>query len=397
MTLIRRLRSCRKFIALACVLGGALVSVGSAAQSRATPVQVDTVQHQPLVQTVDVFGRLVSRRSGVVAAQVSGAVVAVQAAIGDSIAIGDVIAEINIDELLALREVRDSELKGAETLVLTREAEADLAGQNAARIARLFESKTVTRAVFDDARQAQVIADARLAEAQSAVRSALANLRLSEVNLGKSRVLAPYSGIVIRRLTEIGSFVRAGDGIVEMVGSDGLEIEADVPVDRIAALQPGVLVNVLLADSQTGNDADNSALAATVRAVLPVENPRTRARAVRLGAELDGIASGRFAVGQTVLVQVPQGPVRDVLAVHKDAVVRRAAGAIVYVLEDEQANPRSVVLGNAIGQHFEVLAGIAAGDQVVIRGNERLRPGAAVRISQPGKPANGAPKRNGSQ
>ena len=82
---------------------------------------------------------------------------------------------------------------------------------------------------------------------------------------------------------------------------------------------------------------------------------------------------------------MPLGPAREVLSVHKDAVTRRGEQSLVFVVEKEIAKMRPVQLGEAIGERFEVLGGLRAGDAVVVRGNERLQPNAKVRVG------NGAP------
>ena len=355
-------------IALTCLISSSLCWTSSNvyAQDRATRVTVDVVATAPLVQTVDVLGRLVSRQGGVVAAQVAGPVVALPVQVGDAVEKGDLIAEININELLARQALWQSEVQRAEALVTTRKAESKLARQTLKRLEKLNSTRAVDRASYDDARQQQVIASARLGEAQSATESAQANLRLAEVFLENRRVLAPYTGIISNRITEVGSYVSIGDGVVEMLGNGSLEIEADVPVDRLAGLAPAAEVEVLINDKP---------VVAHVRAIIPVENPRTRARAVRFTAPLD--ATG-YAVGQTVVVRVPLGAPRNIMAVHKDAIIRRGSNAIVYVVVDNVANPKTVELGDAVGAKFEVLSGLTDGDSVVIRGNERLRPGTSV-------------------
>ena len=79
-------------------------------------------------------------------------------------------------------------------------------------------------------------------------------------------------------------------------------------------------------------------------------------------------------------VKVPIGAPRDVLTVHKDAVIKRGPQSIVYVVEDGSANLRPVRLGEAVGSRLEVLEGLQDGDLVVVRGNERLRPGDKVSV-----------------
>jgi len=66
----------------------------------------------------------------------------------------------------------------------------------------------------------------------------------------------------------------------------------------------------------------------------------------------------------------------------KDAILQRSGDALVFVVTDGTAEARRVVIGEAVGPRFEVLQGLAAGDLVVVRGNERLRNGAPVKIEE---------------
>jgi len=95
-----------------------------------------------------------------------------------------------------------------------------------------------------------------------------------------------------------------------------------------------------------------------------------------------------IAVNESVTVAVPIGASRTVVSVHKDAIVHRGQNTIVFVVVGAKAVkppmvmgkavPRPVKLGDAVGGRFVVLGGIKPGDIVVVRGNERLRPGQAV-------------------
>ena len=121
---------------------------------------------------------------------------------------------------------------------------------------------------------------------------------------------------------------------------------------------------------------------AIVRAVIPDENPRTRTRRVRFVSEFEG--DGRStAANQTVTVHVPAGETRNVLTVHKDAVLNRGGAQLVVLNEGGKATFTPVRLGEAIGQRFVVQSGLKEGDEVVIRGNERLQPGEAIKRGNP--------------
>jgi multidrug efflux pump subunit AcrA (membrane-fusion protein) len=91
------------------------------------------------------------------------------------------------------------------------------------------------------------------------------------------------------------------------------------------------------------------------------------------------IQERNLATNQSVVLAIPAGQAREVVSVHKDAVINRKGKNIVFIVEDGAANIRPVKLGEAIGPRFVVLGGLKAGDTIVVRGNERLRPGQKVK------------------
>ena len=206
--------------------------------------------------------------------------------------------------------------------------------------------------------------------------TAQANLRVTEIDLQHAQVRAPYTGVVLQRILEEGAYAKTGDAMLRMMSDTDMEIEADVPFDRLRGLTPGLTVQVTLDDGKN--------YAATVRAVVPEEDRRTRTRAVRFSS--DFIDTNNLADGQNATVEIPVGEPRTITSVHKDAVNRRGDKTLVYVVENDIAKLRPVQLGPALGARFEVLKGLQAGEVVVVRGNERLRPDDKVRIGDAGKP-----------
>jgi hypothetical protein len=88
-------------------------------------------------------------------------------------------------------------------------------------------------------------------------------------------------------------------------------------------------------------------------------------------------------VGQTVKVAVPTSDSREVLTIPRDALVLRSEGQSVFVIDGKnQARKVSVKTGTGAGGEIEVLGDLAAGDRVVVRGNERLQPGQTVEIQE---------------
>ncbi|MHA1599911.1 MAG: efflux RND transporter periplasmic adaptor subunit [Alphaproteobacteria bacterium] len=352
-------------------LAPAALSGPAAAQDEAMLVRVDTVRWVALSQTVPVIGRLVARQAGLVAARVSAPVKSFHIEVGDRVDAGEAIAALDADILTARRDLVTGRLGEVQAKLSVMKAQLKLARQEYKRFEGLQKSAAFNQARFDDARQKVVIAQAEVREAESAIASAQADLQLAEINLRDTEVRAPYAGTIVERLVEAGAYVQLGAPLVRMVGDRSLEIEADVPFQNLTGLAIGTKVNLTLDDATRHS--------AVVRAILPTENPLTRTRAVRLVPEF-GEISRPLASEQSVTLEIPLGARRQILTVHKDAVIRRRGQNVVFIVAGEETQARPVDLGAAVGTRLEVRSGLIEGDRVVVRGNERLRPGDKVRI-----------------
>ena len=106
-----------------------------------TPVGVDTVIEEDLAQTMPVIGRLVAQRAGVVASRINGPVGTFNAEVGDRVEVGDVIATLVDNALIAHRDLWQAELLEAESGVGTREAEIVLRRQELKRLEDLEKER----------------------------------------------------------------------------------------------------------------------------------------------------------------------------------------------------------------------------------------------------------------
>jgi multidrug efflux pump subunit AcrA (membrane-fusion protein) len=390
----------RHFIFLMAMYAAAIaVTPQTRAQDDATLVQVDPVVREPLTQKFTVIGRLVARQHGEVAARIPGPVAEMRVQIGDRVVKGDIIAVIDRLRPTLRRDIAAAEVAASNAGLATAEArhamaragvgqaEARLtqARQELARIEKLRNSTAFSPARFDDQQQLVAAATSEVDFARATVREALslieqsraailrarATLKIADDDLRHTEVRAPFDGVVTLRHTEVGAFVETGSRVITLINDRDIEIEADVPFERLNGLTPGVEIAFRLDDGVPR--------IATVRAIGVEENSRTRTRPVRFMPLFDS-DHDNLADGQSVTIDLPIGPPRDVVSVHKDAIVRNVTGAAVYVVVDGIAEHRLVSLGEAIGTRFEVLDGVTPGEVVVVRGNERLMPGQAVRF-----------------
>ena len=334
-----------------------------------TRVEIDAVISQSIKQTVPVIGRFVVRQAGVVSAIINGPIGEFKVQVGDEVEAGEIIAVLMNKTLNWRHELQKAKEEKQKAAVLTRKARLKLRLQELHRLEKLQKSAAFSQARLDDKLQDVIVAKSEAAEIIAELASAQANRKLAEINLYNANIRAPYSGVITRRHTEVGTYVKVGDPIVDMVDNLHLEIEAEVPSNRITGLEPTLKVKAFV--------NENIPITATVRAVVPSENPQTRTRLVRfipqIPAKLKNIANN-----QGVTLYLPSNSQTSAITVHKDAIISRKGMSLVYLAKDGKADIRPVQLGEAVGSRFIINGGLALGDLVVIRGNERLRPGQII-------------------
>ncbi|MEX2450419.1 MAG: efflux RND transporter periplasmic adaptor subunit [Rhodospirillales bacterium] len=343
-------------------------------KGKSTVVVINEVRKEPLLQTMPVLGRFVALRSGIVAAHIGGPVKTIFADVGDRVEVGKVIAVLDTDSLKWRYEVARAEMTEAQARVRTAKVRVKLLTQELKRLSNLRKSAAFSQARFEDKQVEVSQAQSQVAEAEAVLKRHKATMELTHVQLEHANIRAPYGGVITRRHTEIGSYVKEGDQVFTMVDDTGLEIEADIPSKRISGLSPGlkIIANI---DPKTRFDAH-------VRAIVPSENPLARTRTVRFSTSFKD-KSQALAANQSVTLHIPIAKLRDIVTVHKDAVINREGKNVVFVVEKRRARLKEVILGDAIGNRFEVIQGLEPEDRVVIRGNERLKDGKRVTTESP--------------
>lgn len=365
----------------------AVLAAHAAAAQQPSLVVVDEIRHEPLSQTQPVLGRFVARQGGEVAARTAGPVTEMRIDVGDRVKAGDTMAVLDLDRLKLQRDLAASTEREMAALLDSAKAQLTRRRQDLERLEAIRESAAFSPARYDNAVQDAAISESAVAAAAAALARARASLRIARDELADGEVAAPYAGVVTERHTEVGAWVGVGAPVATLLNENDLEIEADVPYNRISGLSAGTVVTVSL--------ADGSPHAAIVRAVGAEENALTHTRRVRFTPQVTG-AEVANAVGESVSVSLPLGAPRQVLTVHKDAILKRQGLSLVYVVNAEgAAEIRPVSLGEAVGPRFEVLDGVAVGERAVIRGNERLRPGQAVSVGEAEQAAADAPATEG--
>ena len=344
-------------------------------------VVVDTVIEEPLSQTVPVLGRIVASEFGPVAARIGGAVNEMRVDVGDRVERGAILAVLDRERLGLERDRYAALVKQQSAKLASVRADLEKISLELKRLEGIRKSAAFSQARYQDAIQDVAKQRGQVAEINAQLAQAETQLKRADIDLKDGEVRAPYPGVVSAKHTEVGAYLNTGSPVVTLINDLNLEVEADVPGNRLGGLSPGTLLRLTL--------DDRSEHKAAVRAIIPDENPRTRTRPVRFVPNFNGLTKF-LAANQSVTVHVPIGALQTVTTVAKDAIVQRGGNDIVFVVRDGNGQPQPVTLGESVGNRFVVTAGVKAGDRVVVRGNENLRPGQRLRISgDPETPANG--------
>lgn len=321
------------------------------AQNGSVPVVVSIAAQRLLAPVTPYPGTVISRNHARLAAEVEGRLEWV-ADVGSVVRKDDTVARL--DDVLLEQSLL------ADEAAVTRE-QARLAYQIAEveRLTSLVRRKNVPQSELDEA-----IANRSMTQAEIAAGEA--RVALTRERLARTRIRAPFDGVITERLLRGGEWAESGDPIVRLVDTSSLEVQTWVPVNALKYVHEGSTLAL------TGNP--RSAVG-TVRTIVPVGDNRSRLYELRLTFE-----DGHWPVGSDVRVAVPTAEARKVLAIPRDALVLRREGTSVYRIDAEGLAERvSVNPGIAVGELIEV-DGIQSGDRVVIRGGERLRPGQSVTI-----------------
>jgi RND family efflux transporter MFP subunit len=329
------------------------------AQDTGAPVKVTEIRRVDIAPQVQLIGTAEPKLTSTVASDIGGLVEALDVSEGDFVRKGAVLARLE-DTLLQI-ELKAARANKGDTEAQLRRARTDLK-----RSTELLATETISDKQYtDDLAEVQSL--------QARVERLDAEIEHKLDSIAKKTIRAPFSGFVVQEHTEIGEWVEKGGSIVTLADLSIMEVVVDVPERYVPRL-------VLGGSSRVQLDALNPEIfTGTITAIIPVGDSASRTFPVKVSIENpNNIIKG----GMLCRVSLAIGKPGSVLAVPKDAVVNIGLDHLLYVVQEGKAQPVPVKLGNASDGMVEVKGPLESGMQVVVRGNERLRPGQPVQIIQ---------------
>ncbi len=356
------------------------------ADRRDAPVPVTTASAEVRenMELFDVSGVVRGRTSATLASRVMAPVRAVLVQPGDRVRAGqtlillddrDVSAAAQQARARGLAAERALDVAAAEQAA-ARAAQA-LARATHARITTLYARKSATAQEFDQTKAAVDAADARVAQSQAAVEEAQAGRdaadagrQAAEVTASFARITAPFEGILTEKLVDQGTLATPGTPLLRMQDTRAFEVEVRVDESRAAWVTRDLRVRVTV-------DAPNGPLdlAGRVSEIAGPIDAGTRTVLVTIAIPpADALRPGMF--GRAHL----PGPTRRILMIPDAAIVRRGQLTAVFVIDHGTARLRLVSLGRTSANRTEVLAGLSAGEALVIAPPATLCDGVALSV-----------------
>jgi len=351
---------------------GAAAKGPDAAAQRPVPVTIAAASRRDVPIYLEGLGNVVAIKTVTVHTQVDGRLVSVPFREGQAVKKGDLLAQIDPRPFQA-------QLDQARGALARDEAQLKNARVNVARDRQLVAQNLVA--------QQQLDADAATAgQLEGAIQMDRAAIETAQLNLDYARIVSPIDGVTGIRLVDPGNIVHASDqsGIVVVTQLDPVAVIFSLPQDQLGPVAEQLAKGPLPVDAFS---RDGVTLLGSGRLEV-IDNAINQATStVRLKAVVPNPKRALWP-NQFVNARLQLETRRGALVVPATAIQRGPSGTFVYVVgADGTAAIRPVTVGTTQGDLALLAKGVSEGEQIVVDGQNQLRPGAKVQARQASGPA----------
>jgi HlyD family secretion protein len=366
------------------VVAGLLLLYGLRARQAFSAIEVETttvavsrqVEASAGTPILTASGYVVARRKAVVSAKIQGRLSELRVEEGSVVREGETLARL---------ESIDYEAQVTRSKAAVLRAEADLAESR--RQARLADDMAKQKVISDDQREAAAsrvkVGEAQLAQAQ-------ADLSFAQAQLQNTVIRAPFSGVVVKKMAEVGESVApippgvnistSSGAIVALADLATLEVEADVAEANVAKIGNGQPAEV------TVEAIPDRRYKSVLRQVIPTAD-RTKATVMvkvtilEKDKDLKPEMSAKVTFLEPEKQQKPDAASsQPVVLVPRSAVATRDGKPTVFLVREGKAQARAVVLGTERQGQVIVQQGLSGGETIVAKPGDELKDGASVRV-----------------
>jgi RND family efflux transporter MFP subunit len=368
-------------------LGVAALAAALVACQPRTPLRVSVktadVTAGAIVKRVEFTGVLVPNRTTNIFAKLAGLATFVGGDVGNRVAAGQVLVQIDTKELNAQLKVAEAQLAGvsdqadqAKIGVETARLNMDLAQRAYDRTKTLFQTKVVTQSQLDDAQTKLDLAKSASDNANqqyqtvsgSGVAMAEAQVTSIKVQISNSTITSPMNGIITNRNINLGELTALNTPLMTIVDTARLKLQGNVWQDDVVHLSVGdpvaVTVDAIPGKQYSGRVEQVGPIAAATGQYFPV--------VVSLAND------GKLLAGMTAKAAFTLTGARGILAPLSAIDSGEDGQAFVFEVSGGKVHKKQVTLGMRNGSNVQVLSGLAAGETVAVSNVEALQDGMEV-------------------
>ena len=317
------------------------------------PVKVDQVKAMSLSATTDLMATIHSRSHVPVTAGVNGRIEWL-AEPGSMVQAGDILVKMDLLPLKLMQLEQQAQLKRAKINVNYLQNEVQ-------RLEKLKQSNSASQFQLDQTQSQYDLAKTDIE---------IADLKLQQINdqILRANVTAPFSGVITERIVRAGTDVNRSDTLLKLLDTEHLEVRLYVPIKYLAFIRKGQSLNV---------SASGQLVNAEISALIPSADAKSQTFEVRIN--IPAHLNESWAAGQLVKVTVPIQASKNTLTVHRDALILRKDGTyVVKIGVDNKVHRLPVIVRNGTFDRVSIEGELQDGDNVAMRGAERLNEGQQV-------------------
>src|SRR5499427_7320925 len=319
-------------------------------------------------------GYLVGRHQSVISSKIQGRRSGLYVEEGSYVKQGQVIARLEDSDYKASIDKAKADIEYAQANLAEMQRQARLQEG-------LFKQGVVSQDALDSANSRVRIADATLQQNE-------ATLKMQETLLEFTEIKAPFDGIVVKKMTEVGESVApippgvnistSSGAIVAIADMNSLEAEVDVNEANVGQLAQGYPGDINV------QAIPNHTYKGVLRQVIPTADRTKATVTVKVSIiDKDKLIKPEMSCNVTFLEPGKKGeqqaPVR-IVTVPKEAIITKGGKQIVYVIEDKKAREVAVVTGNELKGQTIIKSGLAGTETLVNNPPQKLQDGSAVKI-----------------
>lgn len=391
-------------------------SPGNGRADKIMPVGVEIVRRGNIFEELELSGDVLPMSQVQLYSKISGRIMDLTLSIGDRVKIGEKIAKIEDDALLAQKaqaksailaagtQLTQAELQVEQANITVKTSEAQIEAVRSslknietelARIGNLMKKNLVSQQSYDTMETNYKTTSAQLKAAELGIEQTKVGVKVAEaaVNVRKAQlkqaeaaldiiteqlsetvIEATIDGVVTEKFMYQGDMAIPGKPILSLAMIDSVKIIANVNERDIGKISPGISRAVITVESLKG-----ATMEAVVQRIYPVLNSLSRTAQAEVRLENPGyrLLPGMFAGIKFIVAEK-----RGVPIIKRETVLSRLKAPFVYVVENDVAVKKPVKLGIFQEGVIEIIEGLSGGEQLVSRGGFYLRDGSRVLIAE---------------